>query len=96
MTEYEPLITYHAIAGPIDLCGCHYCHYHWSEVMDELDPDGWLTRLYKGEFILCKTCGNKRCPQASYHGHKCTGSNESGQGGSVYGDFDAYGFCDND
>jgi hypothetical protein len=35
-------------------------------------------------FIVCKTCGNKRCPKASQHDLPCTGSNESGQPGSVY------------
>lgn len=29
--------------------------------------------------ILCKDCGNKRCPQALNHRHKCTGSNEVNQ-----------------
>ena len=34
--------------------------------------------------ILCPECGNKRCPKASDHKLACTGSNESGQPGSVY------------
>jgi hypothetical protein len=34
--------------------------------------------------LLCKECGNKRCPKASDHRLDCTGSNESGQPGSVY------------
>ncbi|UXZ62559.1 hypothetical protein NUJ28_07550 [Burkholderia multivorans] len=37
------------------------------------------------EMILCATCGNKRCPHATDHRHDCTGSNEPGQPGSVYG-----------
>jgi len=36
-------------------------------------------------FIVCATCGNKRCPHATDHRLKCTNSNESGQPGSVYG-----------
>jgi hypothetical protein len=34
--------------------------------------------------ILCPDCRNKRCPRASDHGLACTGSNESGQPGSVF------------
>lgn len=34
--------------------------------------------------ILCRECGNKRCPKASDHDLSCTGSNEPGQSGSVY------------
>lgn len=36
-------------------------------------------------FIVCRTCGNKRCPKASWHEQACTGSNEPGQAGSFYG-----------
>lgn len=36
------------------------------------------------EFIVCQTCGNKRCPHATNHRHACTGSNEPGQPGSIY------------
>ena len=31
--------------------------------------------------ILCPKCGNKRCPKALNHEHKCTGSNELNQKG---------------
>ncbi|WP_208457748.1 hypothetical protein, partial [Burkholderia vietnamiensis] len=37
------------------------------------------------QMILCLVCGNKRCPHATDHRHACTGSNEPGQPGSVYG-----------
>lgn len=37
--------------------------------------------------IVCKTCGNKRCPHATDHKLKCTGSNEVGQSGSVYSEY---------
>lgn len=50
-------------------CWCHHC---WPEGRP-------LDRM-----ILCPECGNKRCPKASHHENKCTGSNESGQPGSVY------------
>ena len=34
--------------------------------------------------ILCKKCGNKRCPHANNHLNECTKSNELGQKGSAY------------
>lgn len=40
--------------------------------------------LSKARMILCPICGNKRCPKASDHELACTGSNESGQAGSIY------------
>jgi len=36
-------------------------------------------------YVVCPTCGNKRCPKASDHELACTGSNEPGQPGSVCG-----------
>ena len=41
---------------------------------------GWLHRT----FIVCSTCGNKRCPKATDHELACTDSNASGQAGSRY------------
>lgn len=35
--------------------------------------------------ILCPVCSNKRCPRASNHDLACTGSNEPGQPGSLFG-----------
>ena len=35
-------------------------------------------------FIVCKTCGNKRCPRANDHENPCSGSNDPGQPGSAY------------
>lgn len=52
-------------------CGCHAC-------LSEL---GQSAEFY----VLCPECGNKRCPKATNHVHACTGSNDSGQVGSVYG-----------
>lgn len=36
-------------------------------------------------FMVCKTCGNKRCPKATDCELACTNSNEPGQAGSIYG-----------
>jgi hypothetical protein len=35
-------------------------------------------------FIVCLTCGNKRCPKSTDHALDCTNSNEPGQAGSRY------------
>lgn len=43
---------------------------------------GWPTT----PMIVCPFCGNKRCPRASWHYNICTGSNESGQEGSIFSD----------
>jgi hypothetical protein len=83
--KYEAKIVYFpGQPHPVDACGCQYCEQEWHNVMDDLDPDGWMRRLNRG-MILCPECGNKRCPKASYHDHACSGSNDSGQPGSVYG-----------
>lgn len=34
-------------------------------------------------YVLCPTCGNKRCPHAADHNLECTHSNEPGQSGSA-------------
>lgn len=36
-------------------------------------------------FIVCKNCGNKRCPKATDCSLNCTNSNNPGQEGSIYG-----------
>jgi hypothetical protein len=41
-------------------------------------------RVTRRTFIVCRVCGNKRCPKATDHDLACTGSNESGQPGSDY------------
>lgn len=51
-------------------CDCHKC----------AKERGRGTSL----MVLCRTCGNKRCPKASDHTLECTGSNDSGQKGSIY------------
>ena len=34
--------------------------------------------------VVCDICGNKRCPHANNHVHKCTNSNDTNQLGSKY------------
>lgn len=45
---------------------------------------GWLPVTF-ARMVLCAVCGNKRCPHATDHRNACTGSNEPGQPGSIYG-----------
>ncbi len=61
-------------------CDCHRCIADF-DLKDEI---GALP-LSASRMILCPTCGNKRCPKASDHRLACTGSNEPGQPGSIYG-----------
>ena len=51
-------------------CGCHACIKGRGEIAIHM--------------VVCRTCGNKRCPKASDHNLDCTNSNESGQPGSIY------------
>jgi Zn finger protein HypA/HybF involved in hydrogenase expression len=53
-------------------CWCHTCR-----PIDYRDPSSVYMRL-------CPDCGNKRCPKATNHTLECTGSNDSGQTGSIY------------
>ena len=48
-------------------------------------PDLGLRNPTSQRMVLCPECGNKRGPQATHHGHDCTGSNRPGQPGSRYG-----------
>ena len=55
-------------------CGCYNC------MKEQIDNNG----LLMSRFIVCPTCGNKRCPHATDHNQACTNSNEPGQPGSRY------------
>jgi hypothetical protein len=59
-------------------CECHACIKEFGIE----GADGWPLNLT--QMILCPTCGNKRCPRASDHRNACTGSNDTGQAGSIY------------
>ena len=58
-------------------CGCYECVKH------DVDPVTGISVLLT-TMIVCPTCGNKRCPRATWHGNDCTGSNEPHQEGSRY------------
>lgn len=55
---------------------CHKC-------FRKLAGDNQMMIMHR-RIILCQECGNKRCPKASDHDLKCTGSNDPGQPGSLY------------
>lgn len=64
---------------PTTNCGnCHVCLH------GEFDKTTGMP-LSAMRMIVCPTCGNKRCPKATDHENACTGSNDIGQGGSIYG-----------
>lgn len=41
----------------------------------------------QNRMIVCSECGNKRCPKATDHILECTNSNEPGQSGSSWEDY---------
>lgn len=53
-------------------CWCHRC----------CEEQTGYQQMFK--MVVCPTCGNKRCPRATSCKLECTGSNSSGQEGSVY------------
>jgi len=57
-------------------CGCYNC---MSKIADD---SGWP--LTMSTFIVCSSCGNKRCPKATDHNLACDNSNQPGQSGSRY------------
>ena len=61
---------------------CANCRRCLDGVRDEY---GFPVSL--SQMIVCSACGNKRCPHATDHRLKCTNSNEVGQAGSAYSDY---------
>lgn len=64
-----------------------------AETMTHPAPEPQHSLFGRTRMILCEHCGNKRCPKASYHGYKCTGSNEPGQTPELIGDCDGLEHC---
>lgn len=75
---HSAMVHWLAASQPeVKSCGnCHKC-------LKGVTENGWPVTSQR--MILCGTCANKRCPKASDHNLECTGSNEPGQPGSVYG-----------
>ena len=61
---------------------CNNCHRCLDGVRTEFGIPITATMM-----IVCPECGNKRCPKATDHEFKCTGSNDIGQAGSMYSSF---------
>lgn len=57
-------------------CGCWTC-------VDEVVSARPFPENLMYPFIVCATCGNKRCPRAEHHDNACSGSNAPGQVGST-------------
>ena len=53
------------------------CHCRKCIEIGDVPMFGWAV------FTVCQKCGNKRCPKASDHRMKCTGSNELNQVGEL-------------
>lgn len=78
-----------AAGGP---CGCRRClREARARDTDALVPVGGVMHLFPlgpgssmATMVVCPSCGNKRCSQASDHRHACAGSNAPGQLGSEY------------
>jgi hypothetical protein len=56
-----------------DLCSCGQCR----EKVDEVIPSFYS--IASQGMVLCSLCGNKRCPHAISHEHRCTQRNAIGQ-----------------
>ena len=63
------------------------CRKHWEESTGSHSAalGGALMNPIGMPFMICRTCGNKRCPKATDCSLGCTNSNEPGQAGSIYG-----------
>lgn len=76
--DNERLVTrYDKISSSKPQCFCYNCN------KDYVAP-GETVPYVMSRMIVCPQCGNKRCPHATDHYLKCTGSNEPGQLGSRY------------
>lgn len=56
------------------------CQNHWYEDYQKLENKEFVFR----PFIVCSVCGNKRCPKATDCNLNCSGSNATGQKGSLF------------
>ena len=75
-------VTGKALGHNARLCDCRQCLRDREEIVH-----GFPAELCT--FIVCDTCGNKRCPHATDHRNHCTGSNDVGQRAKNVADTDA-------
>jgi len=57
---------------------CRRCEEEDLSKLSDMD------QIFGRMFIVCRECGNKRCPKATWHENICTHSNDTGQPGSDY------------
>lgn len=72
----DPLNVAQRIFGVSATCGCFSCLSNYRQ-------ENGLS-ITASFMVLCRECGNKRCPKATHHDNACTGSNATGQTGSRY------------
>lgn len=77
LQRYMKELAYHD--GRETPCPCYTCQ-------EPHFPTIYLR--YQLSMILCEICGNKRCPHATNHIYECSHSNELGQIGSRYRDWE--------
>lgn len=61
-------------------CGCYCCLLKVPSPFQS----GLSNSAARDMFVVCRLCGNKRCPHATHHARPCSGSNEPGQDGSRF------------
>lgn len=65
-------------------CGCLACQDERRKALAPEDAGLGLPGMDRHFRFACETCGNKRCPHHTDHRLECSGSNATGQPGSVY------------
>ena len=65
---------------------CWQCAKDFEATLPETAPLYMYPTMAR--MFVCPVCQNKRCPRATDHRLKCTGSNEPKQAGSRYGGLD--------
>lgn len=70
--ENNSMLAAYGING----CGCWEC-------VERIVSARPFPRNLEYPFVVCETCGNKRCPHAQSHENVCTGSNAPGQPGAT-------------
>ena len=68
------------VPTPSSGCGCSRC---LAEAAEKIE-DPLAAMMHTQVFVVCSSCGNKRCPKATDHRLECTGSNDPGQPGSRF------------
>ena len=68
---------------PAETPNCNNCRLCIDSTLAELRSKS-KAQFWTQAFVVCATCGNKRCPKATDHRLACSNSNAPGQEGSCY------------